>query len=444
MAVFKPFIGLILLSCITAGLTSQGKPICKKLHVGTGLSSTETYNDIVKEGVTTSRWKPDATFAYIVGPYKTLEHFYLADVNFKLTQNDIELIYDQGDYVTSNVILKQDKKGFYTIEVNYHCQMYGGALINYMMNINVPGCGTASIAWKKLCGNPYAEREGLTIEMEFDSFRQVIVRNGRIINANIFDKDVDNFALTVPTYTENITFRFWLDSKDITEHKNSSFHLFGDIPMDFEQKNETECFVGKMYVDANEFFVKPSLSGDLAENGGYILFDQKKEVQMHLECQGYKGVATVEFDIPLYHFKDINLYFLKRCEGADPKASSFLGTLFFWVFIMFVAFVIYTTYQNVKNKGYFSPDFIPFYDTVSSALKQIKATIFVTSQGGFTIVNEHKPHKGFVNEEQELAERAGNNDERGNFFPDEDDADLRINIEEGAQEGKSHASYGTI
>ena len=42
----------------------------------------------------------------------------------------------------------------YAVEIKYRCNDYGGALIDYKLEVHVPGCGRAYVAWKKLCGNP--------------------------------------------------------------------------------------------------------------------------------------------------------------------------------------------------------------------------------------------------------------------------------------------------
>jgi len=56
------------------------------------------------------------------------------------------------------------------LEVNYRCREYGGALIDYELDINVPECGKTKIFWKKICGNPLIPREGLTINIEYGKY----------------------------------------------------------------------------------------------------------------------------------------------------------------------------------------------------------------------------------------------------------------------------------
>ncbi len=54
--------------------------------------------------------------------------------------------------------------------MNYRCREYGGALIDYELDINVPECGKTKIFWKKICGNPLIPREGLTINIEYGKY----------------------------------------------------------------------------------------------------------------------------------------------------------------------------------------------------------------------------------------------------------------------------------
>lgn len=43
--------------------------------------------------------------------------------------------------------------------IKYRCKKYGGALINYELDIEIPNCeGTVKVFWKKICGNPLIYR----------------------------------------------------------------------------------------------------------------------------------------------------------------------------------------------------------------------------------------------------------------------------------------------
>lgn len=90
----------------------------------------------------------------------------------KIEQSDLNLFYNKASDVLSFLTLKRESPGFYTIEVSYNCEVYGGSLIDYRLEINANGCGSAMIAWKKLCGNPYTEREGLSIDMSYTGFHE--------------------------------------------------------------------------------------------------------------------------------------------------------------------------------------------------------------------------------------------------------------------------------
>ena len=53
----------------------------------------------------------------------------------------------------------------FAIEIKYNCNDYGGAIIDYSLEIHVPNCGQADVNWKKICGNPILTRDGLSVLM---------------------------------------------------------------------------------------------------------------------------------------------------------------------------------------------------------------------------------------------------------------------------------------
>jgi hypothetical protein len=373
MTVFKPT-KLAIFCLFSLLIASQATPgnICQKLHIGSKLGSKDTISDIVKDGIPSPRWNPLSPVTNIVGPYKALEHFYLVDVDFKLKNEDLTLTVDQPDHVKSELFLKKETKGFYLIEVNYRCDSYGGVLILYTLNINIPECGVATITWRKLCGNPYTERAGFTVEMSYAGYNQVIVRNGRVIEAHIFDRDVDNYAMMIPEEANLITFSMYMDNKDAAASNQTVTKVFSPIPMSLEKKDILEVYVGKVNIDSDEFLVNASVSGDMTEKGSFVTNTSRTNTALHLDCNGWEGVSTVEFDIPIYHFKEISLFFLKRCAGSDPHAKSgFIATVLTYTIYIFIALMIYSTYLNTKEQGYFSLDAIPYYTPASQFVKGI-------------------------------------------------------------------------
>ncbi len=42
----------------------------------------------------------------------------------------------------------------YAVEIEYLCQDFGGALIDYNLLVKIPDCGETRVYWKKLCGDP--------------------------------------------------------------------------------------------------------------------------------------------------------------------------------------------------------------------------------------------------------------------------------------------------
>lgn len=84
-------------------------------------------------------------------------------------------------------------------------------MIDYSLDINVPDCGQAHIFWKKICGNPLVAREGFSVDVEYHQYNQSIVRNGALVDASYFDKDLDNYVFQVPSGSNSTTFYLRMD-----------------------------------------------------------------------------------------------------------------------------------------------------------------------------------------------------------------------------------------
>ncbi len=145
----------------------------------------------------------------------------------------------------------------------------------------------------------------------------------------------------------------------------------------------------------------------------------------------------MEVDIPLFNFKDINIFLIKKCEGADPNSQiSFIGRLLFWVFVLFLGFMGHGTYQNVKVKGYFTLDAVPFYENITRVVESLKGMVINTGSRG------HKPLRNYEEESEKYGEKMEDNPGRNSFnFEDKEEEDVRIRLEHNGDEGKK---YGTI
>lgn len=100
----------------------------------------------------------------------------------KLDKSSMHLEFDDHFFANSSLQLSNSENknnfGRYTVEIKYRCKEYGGALIDYELDIDVPDCGSAKVCWKKICGNPLMPRHGLTMEVEFGQYNQTIVKDG--------------------------------------------------------------------------------------------------------------------------------------------------------------------------------------------------------------------------------------------------------------------------
>ena len=151
------------------------------------------------------------------------DFFYLTvvDTTTILTTKDIKLFFDDHFFADSSVELKHVKNlgsniNQYTIMIKYRCKQYGGALINYEMDLNVPNCGMTKVFWKKICGNPLVFRQGLSMDISVKKFNQTIVKDGILTNASYFDSDLDNYVFKVFIYNDCKRFlKTWIKPNSI-------------------------------------------------------------------------------------------------------------------------------------------------------------------------------------------------------------------------------------
>jgi hypothetical protein len=112
--------------------------LCSRINFSSdGVHSNE---DLVKKGVTTSVWGEDATNPIIIGSSKKQDYIYILIENDEGTfdKENIHLEFDNQKYANSSFTLDKSKKQNsnlyeYAVRIIYHCNNYGGALINYKL-----------------------------------------------------------------------------------------------------------------------------------------------------------------------------------------------------------------------------------------------------------------------------------------------------------------------
>lgn len=75
-----------------------------------------------------------------------MDYIYITSDNPNLTLENFQIIFDDHYYADSSIRLDHRPNGKHTeyaIEINYKCKEYGGTLINYEMQFQVPECGDA-------------------------------------------------------------------------------------------------------------------------------------------------------------------------------------------------------------------------------------------------------------------------------------------------------------
>jgi len=66
--------------------------------------------------------------------------------NHELASSKIKI--DPSNYRNNSHLM------LYAVEIEYLCQDFGGALIDYNLLVKIPDCGETRVYWKKLCGDP--------------------------------------------------------------------------------------------------------------------------------------------------------------------------------------------------------------------------------------------------------------------------------------------------
>ena len=350
--------------------TASGKT-CKALHVGTDTANIGTINDIVSDGVTNKMWSKDSFSPVIVTHSKKLEYFYLADVDIDLSIRNIKLSYDNEQYANSTVHLKKEpnRKHWYTIEIVYNCEAYGGALLTYNIQVDVPGCGTTSFVWKKVCGYPLTPRDGFTIDMSYSDTVLNIVKNGVPVNDNFWDVEIEDWAIKIPAHINTLTMDIYMNPQDATKSSPTTADPnANNMGLESILRLVPEATVSTPRVDSDDAVSLVTLQGVLSDNEGGIISNDKTQLVLKFECQPVQGSSTVEFGLPLVNFRDINLFFYKDCDHAPSLSSSFL----FWILIALVAAAVYKMYTNITGGGRFNVSLL--IDKTKDLLSKLKTS----------------------------------------------------------------------
>jgi len=326
----------------------EGTPhqICTKLHMGSGIQGSNS-NDIIRAGFTQGLWDINNAGTPIISATKSIEFFYISNIDYKLTQSDIQLFYD-NQHVTSQMILKEEEKGSYTIEVSYHCNSYGGNLIHFRLQIFVPECGVAFVGWRKLCGNPYTEREGFSIDMISDNSIQTIVKNGRTINSMYFEKEINNNAYLIPGHINMISLELYMNPNDIIDNRDPTIvHAFRGIIQNMEKKNDLSTEILRVRVDSDKNLVQTEINGELNNSSVELTHDMNTTIDLIFHCESRGGKSPVELDIILPAFKDISVIFIKNCQNISEGNNLFQ----YFLILLIIATLFKLSYSFLKQQG---------------------------------------------------------------------------------------------
>ena len=355
---------LLCLTILLLGNICLAQNVCTGLNIGSAVTSSQFYNDIVKDGVTNERWLPHSNSPVLASPHKVLDYFYvnnLTNLSSKLELSNIELKYDLTEQADSSILVREDKEGWYVIEINYECRAYGGYLISYEINVTIPECGSTTFVWKKLCGNPFTERTGLTVEATYGDAKKILVKNGKLHRSGLtYDKEVDNYALRLPLSVNAVKLDIYLNEKDMKDNKGWS--LLSSIPQQSFENATDLVVIDRILADSDQNVLGLVLTGELSRQAGTISKTQRQQVEMLLTCNQQKGFSTIEVDINIPNFRDIDLFLVKEC--ADGAFDS--GNRGFWIFVAIVCVYGLIFYLSDNKKAF------PFQERLKNLYYRIR------------------------------------------------------------------------
>lgn len=360
---------LVLTLCIVLLLLGNlcvAQNICAALNIGSAANVPQYHDDIVKNGTAAGKWLPESTEQILASPHKALEYFYINDLNlnYTLDKSNVQLNHTHPEQADSTISIREDKKGWYVIEVNYECKAYGGFIISYEINVTVPECGTTAFKWKKLCGNPFTERSGLTVEARYGNDWKAIVRNGRIHKSGLtYDREVDDYALRLPVSVDSIVFDIYLNEEDMKNNKDDKSR-FSWIPQQSSDQATDVVWIDRILADSDQNVLDVVINGDLARQGAIVSKTQRQRVEMLLNCHAKKGFSTIEIDIGMPSFRDIGIFLVKECE--DGAFDS--GSRAFWIFLLiFCVYLIAFYLSNKKGKSF------PLHEKLANLYKRARS-----------------------------------------------------------------------
>lgn len=249
----------------------------------------------------------------IVPQSQAKDYVYISIERANLTLENFSIDYDDHYFADSQLRLdgRMNGKVFeYAIEINYRCREYGGAMINYELELNIPDCGTANIYWKKLCGNPITTRDGFTVEMMYKNYKQQIISNGMVNNATYFDADLENYVVNIPRDVDKLKFLVYMKNANPPSEPVAE----GFITDEQTLRSLPAVNLSIPFVDSDESIAKAWFTGPLAEGG--LVETEEKELELNFKCLKF-GTSKIEMTIPFDYFKDISLVFVKDCTYGN-------------------------------------------------------------------------------------------------------------------------------
>jgi hypothetical protein len=308
-------------------LTSTAAILCSELDIGTDIS---TIGNVINDGVVQPGWNyHDAAFKsspaqseiyfYVKGLSLLGPEFDLQDFHHEDEKND-----DEHRWIFMNVTVDEKIDGLFkdirAFKVTQQCvDRDGGTTLRMNVTFKAFSCEPVTFNWLKVCGEPMATRDGLSIGLKETSSE--IVRNG--IVTSLFDGNIKSRVYVVPDDVETLTIYAYLTETFL------------------------KAFYKEPYIITDHEIMYPTISGDFSKSGwieGDIL-----DMTINFNCLSKKGKKEeVILVVELPYFHDLEIHFFKIC--GKPKESAGIWGYFYYLLIVSALgagfFVVYKLYSS--------------------------------------------------------------------------------------------------
>lgn len=189
-----------------------------------------------------------------------------------------------------------------------------------------------------------------------------IVKDGRMVDADYFSEDFDTFALRIPAKMDSSIFFMSLNHKEDIFAHNVVDKNDVEVMIKEALENKTDLLTAKLQYSSTQEISKIDLNydvqilevtvrGPLAERS--IVGQEPVPIQLIYTCKR-SGVSSIQLTFNLELFKNINIFFEKKCPVVPGEGSSsvlsWIAQLFFLLLLILAGVTLYNVYaKNMRG-----------------------------------------------------------------------------------------------